>query len=276
MKTYKIAVSTCGRLIQPEEFERYAEAGVEQMELCFRWDAYDDVDWAALKKGADKAGITICSIHLPFSGEDNPAHMDETVRNKAIARYKDIMTKSSVTGATVYVIHASSEPIPDEERSLQMEHAKKTLAELAAFAKTIDACIAVEDLPRTCLGRNSDEILELISAHENLFVCFDTNHLLMQKNEDFVKAVGNKIVTTHFSDYDFVDEKHWLPGMGDIDWVSLMDALDRVDYQGPVLYELYYAKGKIVPHVVEPAEYVRNAKELMTRKTLTKIEGESV
>ncbi|MBQ7792367.1 MAG: sugar phosphate isomerase/epimerase [Clostridia bacterium] len=145
MKNYKIGVSTCGRLIAPEEFEAYAKAGVEVMELCFRWDKYDDVDWAALKIGADKAGIQIRSIHMPFSGEDNPAHPDEAIRQKAIARYKDIMAKSAVTGASVFVIHASSEPIEDSERPLQMENAKKTLSELAEFAKTVSACVAVED-----------------------------------------------------------------------------------------------------------------------------------
>ena len=274
MKQYKIAVSTCGRRIEPEEFKLYAEGGVTQVELSFRWDMYDDVDWAALKRGAEEAGVEIVSIHLPFSGEDNPAQMDEAIRLRAVERFKKIIQASAVTGARSYVIHASSEPISDEERPKQMANAKKTLAELAEFSKQFGAFIAVEDLPRTCLGRNSDEILELISAHDNLRVCFDTNHLLMQKNEDFIKAVGENIVTTHFSDYDYIDEKHWLPGMGDIDWQSLMDALDSVDYQGPVLYELYRAKGQLVPHVVTPAEYVRNAKELMERKPLTQIEGE--
>ena len=274
MKTYKIGVSTCGRLPQPEEFELYAKAGVEQMELSLRWDKYDDVDWASLAQGANEAGIEIRSVHLPFSGEDNPAHMEEAIRQKAIARYKKIMQAASVTGATVYVIHASSEPISDEERPQQMENAKNSLRELAEFAKTVHACVAVEDLPRTCLGRNSDEILELISVHENLFVCFDTNHLLMQKNEDFIKATGKKIVTTHFSDYDYVDEKHWLPGMGDINWSSLMEALEEAGYEGPVMYELYRAKGQEIPHAVTPEEFVRNAKELMAGKPLTQIEGE--
>ncbi|MBQ4087454.1 MAG: sugar phosphate isomerase/epimerase [Clostridia bacterium] len=268
MKTYEIAVSTCGRAIAPEEFEVYAKAGVNAMELCFRWDKYDDVDWVALKEGADKAGIQIRSIHLPFSGEDNPAHMDEAVRKKAIARYKDIMKKASVTGATVYVIHASSEPIADGERAQQMENAKKTLSELAEFAKTLSACIAVEDLPRTCLGRDSAEIKELISGHDNLFVCFDTNHLLAEKMEDFIKEVGDRFVTLHVSDYDFIDEKHWLPGMGDVDWISFMDALDETDYSGPILFELYRVKGADT-RPVTPEEFVQCAKELMARKPLT-------
>ncbi|MBQ7792368.1 MAG: sugar phosphate isomerase/epimerase [Clostridia bacterium] len=102
-------------------------------------------------------------------------------------------------------------------------------------------------------------------------MCFDTNHLSKQKNEDFVTAVGDKIVTLHVSDYDYIDEKHWLPGGGDINWVRLMDAIDNADYAGPLMYELYRVKGKDT-RPVTPEEFVRNAKELMARKPLTKPE----
>lgn len=102
------------------------------------------------------------------------------------------------------------------------------------------AVIAVEDLPRTCLGRNSEEILELISVHPALRVCFDTNHLLEEDIPTFVRNVGKKIITLHVSDYDFINERHWLPGEGDICWPEVLDALCKVDYAGPWLYEVGY------------------------------------
>jgi len=69
-------------------------------------------------------------------------------------------------------------------------------------------------------------------------VCFDTNHLLDEKIEDFIKELGSKIVTTHISDYDFKNERHWLPGEGDINWQSLMSALDTEGFDGVWLYEI--------------------------------------
>ena len=69
-------------------------------------------------------------------------------------------------------------------------------------------------------------------------IVFDTNHLLKQHNVDFVKAVGGRIVSTHVSDYDFKDERHFLPGDGDTDWPALMKALDEAGYEGPMLYEI--------------------------------------
>ncbi len=270
MRTYSIGMSTCGNLICPADFLKYAKAGVEKMELSFPCDAYGGIDWGALKHGADRAGMILHSIHLPFSMESNPAQLDEAVRQAAVENFKQIMEQSAVTGAGIYVIHASSEPISDSDRPKAMENAKKSLAELAVFAAKQNVRIAVEDLPRTCLGKNSDEILELISVHENLFVCFDTNHLLVEDNTAFVKRVGKKIITTHFSDYDFIDERHWLPGEGKINWPELMVALDGAGYCGPLMYELNFAAKNITrTRPLVPEDFVQNAHELMERRPLT-------
>lgn len=263
MKQYAIGMSTCGELICPEDFLKYAKAGVCKMELSFPCNAYGGIDWAALKRGADSAGVELFSVHLPFSMESNPAQLDESVRQAAVKNFKNIMAKSSVTGAGVYVIHASSEPILDADRPAAMKNAKKSLTDLADFAQQMGVRIAVEDLPRTCLGKNSDEIFELISAHENLYVCFDTNHLLGEDISAFIERVGGKIITTHVSDYDFIDERHWLPGRGSINWPELMDALDNAGYNGPLMYELKMGR-------LTPEDFVQNAQELMERRPLTK------
>ena len=138
----------------------------------------------------------------------------------------------------MFIIHPSGEPIDESDRPTRMATAKASLKKLAEYGDTVGAVFAVEDLPRTCLGNSSAEILELISVHGSLRVCFDTNHLLGEDNISFVEKVATKIITTHVSDYDFVDEKHWLPGEGGIDWHSLYTALKNNGYDGPWLYEI--------------------------------------
>ena len=82
------------------------------------------------------------------------------------------------------------------------------MAKLADFANKFGAVICVEDLPRTCLGRDSSDINELVSAQPDLRVCFDTNHMLSEDVCAFIKDVGDKIVTVHVSDYDYLNERH--------------------------------------------------------------------
>jgi len=44
-------------------------------------------------------------------------------------------------------------------------------------------------------------------------------------------------LTLHVSDYDGIEEKHWLPGLGVIDWLEFLNALREAGYQGAFIYE---------------------------------------
>ena len=114
---------------------------------------------------------------------------------------------------------------------------------LSPEAARIGAQLCIEDLPRTCLGRNSAELLRIIAPYPEVKICFDTNHLLSEDLLDFVEACGDRIGTVHVSDYDMVDERHWLPGKGKIDWPVLYKALMKAGYKGVFMYELKRGEG---------------------------------
>ena len=85
-------------------------------------------------------------------------------------------------------------------------------------------------------------------------VCFDSNHLLQEQGDSFILAVGDKIVTTHISDYDFVNERHLLPGELDIDWEEYMDL--GSDYEGmqKILCE---GESEVLPSAVRAGSGIR-------------------
>jgi sugar phosphate isomerase/epimerase len=146
------------------------------------------------------------------------------------------------------------------------------MAALAAVAAAEGVTVCVEDLPRSCLGNASAELADILSADPRLRVCFDVNHLLKESHADFLRTLGPQIVATHISDYDFVDERHWLPGEGRIDWHALADALDAAGYDGAWNYELSFSrgvKGVDRPRDLTPADIVRNAREIEERRPVT-------
>ena len=51
-------------------------------------------------------------------------------------------------------------------------------------------------------------------------------------------AHGYCPVSLHISDYDFIDERHDLPGHGINQWGKLLDLLENAGYSGPALYEI--------------------------------------
>ena len=223
-----------------ETLLRLKACGVEGVELSISARECDSIAWEQFRKNADEAGIRILSYHLPFSGEVHIASVDEAHRRKMVNYLKSLIQKACAVGIFRFVIHPSTEPISEEERPYVLEAAKKSLSELAQFADECGAVLCVENLPRTCLGRSADEMVELLSADERLRVCFDVNHLLTvngSTHREFVQKLGGRIVTTHMSDYDFVDEKHFFPGYGMLNWKEVVELLEEADYSGPFLYE---------------------------------------
>lgn len=184
-------------------------------------------------------GVEISSIHLPFApfGKIDPAHASRDVRAEIIETQSSLIKAASEAGITIAVIHPSGEPYKEEEREERIECALETISALCCAAESSGITLALENLPRTCLCRTSDEMKRFLEKIPDLRVCFDTNHSLTEKNPDYIRAVGDKIVTLHVSDYDFIDERHVLPGKGLIDWKELVETLDDVGYSGRFLYE---------------------------------------
>ena len=268
-----VGLSTCGKDLTPALFGAYAAAGIEMAEISTATQNYPVLPYRAIGKWAKDAGVTLWSFHLPFVPWEgyNIANLDLSLRRGILALLGEYIKRAADLGIPRMVIHPSGEPIAPHDRPRSMELAKEGLALLSRVANEMGAHLCVEDLPRTCLGNSSAEILELLTADPSLTVCFDTNHLLGEPIADFVRAVGKKIETLHVSDYDFIDERHWLPGEGKIDWRELMDLLDEVEYKGAFLYELGFRAPRSVarPRPLTCEDFARNAAELEARAPLT-------
>lgn len=259
--------------IDEKLFKMYKDAGIEYMEISVPTKEYDGLDFENIKKWSEQYGINIWSFHLPFFPFDKLDISRDDLKEASIKYHKSFIDKATDIGIDKFVIHASGEPIKEEDRPKRMACAKNSLYILAEYAKEKNAIILVEDLPRTCLGRDSSDILDLISAHPDLRVCFDTNHLLSEDMSEFIEKVGDKIVSTHISDYDFVNERHWLPGEGKIDWQGLINKLQEVNYNEMWLYELNMGFLNTINRSRELTldDVVKNANELFEGKELTVI-----
>ncbi len=257
---FRIGMSTSA--IDKETFAAFKKAGIDVVEISYPTCGYDNINYEELKAFADETGIELWSFHIPFSPFSTIDISDVNKVDHTVEYTCELIEKATAIGIKKFTIHPSAEPMTEEERPARMACSKQGLARLAEFAKTRGAIICVEDLPRTCLGRDSSDILELLSAHPDLRSCFDTNHLLYEDPVDFAYKVGNKIATTHISDCDFTNEKHWFPGVGLVRWHDLYKALEEVGYEGVWLYELGMGDRK-------PEDFVRNAREIAEGKPIT-------
>lgn len=223
--------------VSEEKLKRASLAGIELVEVSgIEGEAGD---WKKIPAWSRETGVELWSVHLPFDWNIpiDPSSWDPDWWKKCYDADTELIKRASEGGARIAVIHASLEKNSGYIRNSILYAAIAHLGVLAEAAKHCGVTLAVENLPRTCLGNCSDEIEAFLLAIPELRVCFDVNHLLQEDHTSFIARVGGSIVTTHISDYDFEDEKHWMPTDGKIDWKKLQEDLERADYSGPFLYE---------------------------------------
>ncbi len=234
----------------PEVLRQVCEEGFQCVELSFSHDDYFEryhfTDTAEeLYHYCKSLGLEIWSIHLPFSEKWD---LSRENAEDAVRDFTLLIRAAARAHIAVAVLHPSFEPVPAEEREKRLSWAKKNIRLLNDEAKKSGVILALENLPRTCLGNTSEEMADLLDATGTGFV-FDTNHSLMEDNTSFLSYMierGYCPVSLHISDYDLVDERHDLPGYGKNGWRRLLGLLKKAGYQGPALYEpaMYHMSGE--------------------------------
>lgn len=272
---YKVGVSLPGSRLVEESFVGLDRAGIHNIELSMSIGNYNKIDYKEIARYAKENGVNLWSYHLPFGGPDNLeiATKREDVRADSIRIWTECIQLASEVGIDKFIAHPSSDAVSVDpvERAEAIKRCQDSLDKMAEIAHKYGATIAVEDLPRTCLGRTADEMEELLSVNDKLRVCFDTNHLLMDNNINFLEKHIGKIITTHVSDYDFINERHWLPGEGKVDWQELYSKLLELKYDGVWMYEISMEMPKTIirERDITFEDFARNAKEIFENKPLT-------
>jgi sugar phosphate isomerase/epimerase len=228
-----------------EKWETAYAAGFTEVELvldsglALKMPAYLEAAEAEYDM-ISRAKLNISSFHLPFGPDVDISMPEAGIADRAILINKTILDWAAGKGIGIAVLHASAEPIKPEDRPARLARARRSIEELSEQAGERNIRLAVEDLPRTCLGNRAEELLALTAQGRNAAVCFDVNHLLTgESHREFFEKTSAHIITVHFSDYDRIDERHWLPGDGCIDWKELIGLFTGAGYRGRYLFELY-------------------------------------
>lgn len=260
----KIGASTICFPFDREHLTELIGAGITELELSFTLRECESVSPRAVLSLVKNCGLNASSYHLPFSlpTELELAAEDEGVRRRTTALYCKLIKEYSSLGIHKFIVHPSSEPVSTDPvlRKKRLSDARDILSSLAEVAALHGSTIAVENLPRTCLGNTVDELEYLISGSGKLGICFDTNHLLTDTNEELIRRLGSRIIAVHVSDYDRINERHWLPGEGDINWHALYRSLIASGFSGTWLYEIINKEKTINrDHPITPRDLYENA-----------------
>jgi len=197
----------------------------------------NEMEW--IKGFLKRSRLRLWSLH-GLAGHEPLSSLRGGTRDEAMGNARRTIDVAGYLGAHAVVLHASDEPIAEHERAERLAQAKKSLASLVPTARRANAVIAVEFLPRTCLGNTLAEMFDLLEGLPKDMdgVCLDVNHVReVDSIPKIIRELDGRLTTIHISDFDGIDERHWLPGKGIIDWPSVWQSLEGIGYDGPWLYE---------------------------------------
>lgn len=240
------SVSIIGGL-SPESLAEVKDAGIDYIEVSINafWRKKPENEvyikaYNALKIIQD-AGLKVWSVHLPFSSGRDISVIDPKKREETLEFFEEIIQLSSIFEPKYLVLHPGADTIKDgESREERLKCSRNSIGRLAIAARNIGAVLCIENLPRTCPGRTAQEMDYLTANIPNVAICFDTNHLLLGSHQEFIELLGDRIKTLHISDYDAVDEKHWLPyhEQGVVDWGAFYKGMKKAGYKGLFMFEV--------------------------------------
>ena len=118
------------------------------------------------------------------------------------------------------------------------------LSEATRYAAEQEICLSVEVHPFT-IGIEPEFLVQLCDriGEDQFGVTYDCSHFGVGLPEDYAAVIGRlgeRITSVHFCDSDkATSELHLPPGEGCLDLAGIVDALERIGYQGDMMLDLW-------------------------------------
>ena len=195
------------------------------------------------------AGIR--GIHGPFI--DLPVGAsDLRIRGVVIDRLKDGLEFGAEIGATHMVIHSPTRYLGtnpyEPPRSVlgltdEFGSVRATVEAILPRAQELGCTIVIENL----YDRNPYRLLAMVESFESEYVrlSLDTGHAFIASRlggaspDHWVRLAGPLLHHLHLQDTDGDADRHWPPGIGQMNWYALFKAINELDHQPRLIIETF-------------------------------------
>lgn len=180
-----------------------------------------------------KSGLILEYIHAPYQNCGNLWNPDKEVRAEIMKDHFSWIEDCKTHDVPTLVIHLSRSSRPVEVNTHGVDIMKKIIER----AERLNINIAVENMKSI---EHVEEIFSKIKS-SNLKFCYDSSHDWLYRKEKvkLLDIYGHLIAAIHLSDNDGIEDRHWLPEEGIIDWKLVMQSLKRANYKGSFFLEVF-------------------------------------
>lgn len=176
--------------------------------------------------------------------------LDKRVRRLVQDRLKQGLEVCAEVGGTHMVLHSPFDCFGHPQmhhawsQGLQQEidAAHAVLDAIVPLAAQINCPLVIE----VCYDNSIAPLLSLVRSFNSPFVqlSIDTGHALIMHQfggptpDQWVREARATLGHLHLQDVDGHLDRHWPPGMGNVNWQALFEALSELDYQPRLVLEL--------------------------------------
>jgi sugar phosphate isomerase/epimerase len=218
--------------------------GARLLEILPSWSALPDP--AALRARALARGFLIHSAHGCWGRRSIRAervdlgstHQDE--HRESVDDLKRCIDWLAGAGGKCLVVHPGGLSAPEQSEQ-RREALARGLVTLGEHARGSDVVVCVENMPPGVNpGARMADLANLLAQldHPQLALALDTGHANLSSGADRETLIaGTRLATTHVHDNDGERDTHLPPGKGTVNWHKWRNALDQIDYAGPIILE---------------------------------------
>ncbi|HRY28738.1 MAG TPA: sugar phosphate isomerase/epimerase family protein [Elusimicrobiota bacterium] len=236
-----------------EHLPAIQKAGFRRLEVCVggrpglrpHFDYNDASALDRLRQTLQTLGLSICSMHAPYSPGVDPSHPDAFVRKATLDEFCRAGRALKSLGGSTLVVHVSVQEfnLSDRaEKERRLRNVRDVLSPLVEELRSQGIRLALENLLPHYLGGDVAVLLDLVKPYPEEWagVCFDTSHAHLWKTPsvyDMLDQALPRLAATHLSDNGGRFDDHSLPGTGTMDWGRILKKLKK--FQGTMLLEVF-------------------------------------
>ena len=229
-------------------------------------------DAEVFSKQLKEANLAVDWVHAPYYG--TPIHSQSWHRRRmAVASMVRHLEGAGEIEARVFVCHAlaidpkfnmSEDMVPPEEIINREGDIYKNIVEsihtLVDLGKRIGVSVAIENMRNLYVLKAAEYLMEDIP---DLAFCYDVGHSFL--NPEIIPRLtkyADRLAAVHLHDNGGINDDHWFPSEGLVDWESVMSTLQQLKYQGVYGMEVHWHN---IPTPEETANRIRKSIDRIRR-----------
>lgn len=217
----------------PERLALIKKAGFEAASLWWEDEiGSPGINRAHMPDLVRDAGLMLDNVHVPYDGIDDLWSEDAIRRERVVRKHLDWIDEFARYDIPLMVMHVLDRSYPPAPNQYGVE----CISRIVSAAEAAGVGVAIENTGEVSF---IDYILSRIES-KSLGFCYDSSHdwLYSSNKGCILEKCGHRLLCTHLSDNDGIQDRHWLPGLGGVDWKVVRTLLPLETFSGVIGLEI--------------------------------------